>query len=70
MALEYTDRIRISLVTESSDLRAAAENFADYIKGETLATDLRLDPLTGATPLEIKIGEYSCQIFVAASANK
>jgi isoleucyl-tRNA synthetase len=70
MALEYTARIRVGLVTESSDLRTAAENFADYIKGETLGTELRLEPLLGTTPTEIKIGEYSCQVFVAAIANK
>jgi isoleucyl-tRNA synthetase len=70
MALEYTDRIRVGLVTESSEMQAAAETFADYIKGETLATELRLEPLPGAINVETKIGEYSCQVFVAATANK
>jgi isoleucyl-tRNA synthetase len=69
-ALEYTDRIRVGLVTESPELRAAATTFADYIKGETLATELRMQPLAGATPLEIKIGEYSCLAFVAHNADR
>ena len=34
---EYTDRIEVGIVTESADIRRAVEQFADYIRGETLA---------------------------------
>jgi isoleucyl-tRNA synthetase len=66
MALEYTARIRVGLLTESAELRAAAEAFADYIKGETLAVELHSKPLPNIPPLEVNIGEHSCQVFVAS----
>jgi isoleucyl-tRNA synthetase len=66
MALKYTQRIRVGVVTESAELQAAAVNFADYIKGETLSTDLRLQPLAGVTAVEVKVGDSPCRCFVAA----
>ena len=65
MALEYTARISVGLVTESPELRAAAKTFADYIKGETLATDLRLETPAGGVPVDAKVGDYACQLFIA-----
>jgi len=41
LGLEYTDRIRIALETESEELRDAMGRHGDWIKGETLATDLK-----------------------------
>jgi isoleucyl-tRNA synthetase len=65
MALEYTARIRVGLVTDSPEVQAAATNFADYIQGETLSTELRLEPLPNIAPIETKVGEYTSQFFVA-----
>ena len=65
MALKYTARIRVGLVTDSSELRMAATAFADYLNGETLATELRLEPLPGGTPVDTKVGEYAVQLFIA-----
>jgi isoleucyl-tRNA synthetase len=61
---EYTDRIEIGIVTESSELRAAIEKFADYIKKETLASSLVFEPLAGVEPVELKLGDASLQLFV------
>ncbi len=41
--LQYTDRIRVGLATESAELCAAAEKFADYVCQETLAIELRFE---------------------------
>ncbi|MEX2139057.1 MAG: isoleucine--tRNA ligase [Pirellulales bacterium] len=65
MALKYTQRIRAGIVTDSPDLQAAAMQFADYIRGETLSTELQLESLPGVAPLEVKVGDYACQFFVA-----
>jgi isoleucyl-tRNA synthetase len=66
MALKYTARLRLGMVTDSRELQAAVTNFTEYIKGETLATELRLEPLAGVAPLEITVGEHACKLFVAA----
>ncbi len=41
MNCQYTDRIRMTLVTASRELDAAIRGHEDYIKEETLAVDLR-----------------------------
>jgi isoleucyl-tRNA synthetase len=65
MNLDYTARIRIGLATDSPELQTAVKNFADYIQGETLSTQLQLDPLPGVSPQEVKVGDYAGQLFVA-----
>ena len=64
MDLQYTDRIRVGLVTESAGLRAAAEQFADYICSETLAIELRFEPMPGVEPLEIVVGDHKALLYV------
>jgi isoleucyl-tRNA synthetase len=59
---EYTDRIHLALVTEDESLRHAAEQFADYLKEETLATELTFEPLEGSEPAEVKIGGSIVQL--------
>jgi isoleucyl-tRNA synthetase len=65
MALEYTARIRVGVVTDSPEVKAAVKNFADYIQGETLATELRLEPIPRVAPFDAKVGDYPCQVFAA-----
>lgn len=45
--LDIADRIRLSLVTESSMLKAAIDQFRDYIAGETLAKEIVSKALDG-----------------------
>jgi isoleucyl-tRNA synthetase len=61
---KYTDRIRIGLVADSAEIKAAVEQFVDYIRGETLAIDLSFEPLASIEPLDIAIGEHRGQLFV------
>jgi isoleucyl-tRNA synthetase len=61
---EYTDRIEIGVVTESSELRQALEKFIDFIKAETLAVKLVFEPLPGVEPVEAKLGEWSLKVFL------
>jgi hypothetical protein len=65
MALEYTARIRVGVATDSAALKTAAQDFADYIKAETLTIDLRPEPLPGVTPLEMKVGDEACRLYLA-----
>jgi len=61
---EYTDRIEISVVTESAELRKAAEKFVEYISGETLAKRLGFEPIAGVTPIEVDLGGHKATIYV------
>jgi isoleucyl-tRNA synthetase len=64
LGCEYTDRIAVGLVTESADLRAAIEAFADYIQGETLAVELKYEPIAGAEAVEAKAGDDAVTVYV------
>jgi isoleucyl-tRNA synthetase len=64
LGCEFTDRITIGIVTESAELKAAIEQFADYIRGETLAIELRFEALPDVAPLETQIGDYPLKLYV------
>jgi isoleucyl-tRNA synthetase len=61
---QYTDRIRVGIVTDSAEIKEAARKFVDYIKTETLATELTADPLKGIEPQELKIGDHAAKLYV------
>ncbi|MBL9090189.1 MAG: hypothetical protein JNL96_03135, partial [Planctomycetaceae bacterium] len=60
----YTDRIEIGIVGEAGEAVSALGNFADYIRGETLATALNFEPTAGVTPVEVPLGGTTLQVFV------
>ena len=45
--LDIADRITLSLMTESEELKAATDQFGDYIKDETLSVEIVATPLVG-----------------------
>jgi isoleucyl-tRNA synthetase len=61
---EYTDRIEVGFVSESAEIRRAIEQFGDYIRGETLATVLRMGAIEGAEASEMKLGDDVAQLYV------
>ncbi len=64
MNLEYTDRIRVGVVAGSAKLAAAAEQFADYIRRETLATELHPEPLAGVEPVQAKAASEIVELYI------
>ncbi len=64
LGCEFTDRITIGLATDSAELRAAVEQFADYIRGETLAEELTFSPLAGEEPLETDVAGYAAKLYI------
>ena len=60
----YTDRIEVGVVTDDVEVIAAVEQFADYIKAETLADSVTLGPLECVDPQTVKIGPASVQLCV------
>src|SRR5262249_37720763 len=61
---EYTDRIEVGVVSDSAEIGQAVEKFGEYIKGETLAVVLKLVPIEGVEPVEIKIGDETLRLYV------
>ena len=60
----YTDRIRVGIVTDSAEIMAAAKQFREYICGETLTIELLFEPIRGVEPVEIMVGEHAAQLYV------
>jgi isoleucyl-tRNA synthetase len=69
MGCQFTDRIEVGLVTDSRELRAAVEQFRDYVQGETLAVEIHLTPVTGAEPVEVKVADYTVTLYIKVKEN-
>lgn len=64
---DVTDRIRVSLET-NDEVRAAVEEFGDYVANETLAEDIQLvEKIDGGVDVELP-GELKVQIAVEKSS--
>ena len=61
---EFTDRIELGVVTESDELAAAVEQFAEHIATETLAVGLSSRPVDGVEPHEAKIAGAAVGLYL------
>ena len=64
MDCQFTDRIALGIVADSEELRAAIEQFRDYIMGETLAVDLELAAIPGAEAADIEVGDFAAALYI------
>ncbi|NLX95167.1 MAG: isoleucine--tRNA ligase [Rhodopirellula sp.] len=69
MGCEFTDRIRVGIVTTSEQLGKAIERFGEYIRGETLAVELRLGTLADAEPVELRVAGAELTLYVAVASS-
>ena len=65
---QYTDRIVVGVVTDDTELRSAIEQFADYIRRETLASQLRYEPVQGSEPVSLKLDGRPVALHVAIAS--
>jgi isoleucyl-tRNA synthetase len=56
--LEFSDRIRLSLWTDSAELKAAVEHYAEYLRQETLALEVVWPDRESASAVTQEIGDY------------
>ena len=70
MTCEYTDRIEVSIETDSAELKAAIEQFREYICGETLAVNMHDNIPPGVEATELVIGEHRARLFVRSRARR
>jgi len=64
LGFQFTDRIVVGLVTESAELKAAVEQFADTIRGETLAVEIGFAPLSGVESADIDAAGHAAMLYV------
>ncbi|MFM9068052.1 MAG: DUF5915 domain-containing protein, partial [Planctomycetota bacterium] len=67
--LAYTDRIVIGLVTESAELRLAAEENAAYIQQETLTREWLFRALPEVAATDVEVGDLTGQLYVSVAGN-
>jgi isoleucyl-tRNA synthetase len=61
---DYTDRIRVGVVSESAEIAQAVQEFGDEIKGETLCVELNGKPIAGVTPDESTLAGKPLALYV------
>ncbi len=64
ISCQFTDRVEIAIVTDSPELRAAIEQFPDYIKSETLTVSITFEPIPGVEPVVVEIGDNTAKLYV------
>ena len=68
LGCEFTDRIKIGVVTESAELRTAIEQFQKYVTQETLAEAIACESIVDIKPVETKIGDADAQLYVQVAS--
>jgi isoleucyl-tRNA synthetase len=61
---QYTDRIEVGVVTDSDDLKMAVRENADYIRNETLAVKLILEPLAHGDAVDVRVADIELKLSV------
>jgi isoleucyl-tRNA synthetase len=64
IACQYTDRIRVGLVTKTPTLADAIDTYRDFIAQETLAAEIIDKPLPKITPTTATIGGEDLTLYV------
>ncbi len=62
--LDFTDRIRIGIQTDSESLKTAIRDFEDYLKSETLAVQVVFAPIHRAEGKQLRLGESDLELFI------
>lgn len=65
MNLDYNDRIRVSVVTQSEELSAGLESFGNYVQAETQANELLHEPLPDVESIQTKLNGHPAEIYVS-----
>jgi isoleucyl-tRNA synthetase len=67
---QYTDRIRVGIVTASRELQDAVAENADYLQGETLAVQLGAAALADAEGVQHTVADSEVTIYVTVIAEE
>ena len=61
---DYVARIVVGIVSDYAEALEAATVHADYVKGETLAVELKFESISGVEPVELKLDGQNVAIYV------
>ena len=64
LGCDFTDKIEISVATESSELSSAINGFRDFILSETLANSISLEMSDGSSPENVTVGGHDALVSV------
>ncbi|MCC6491439.1 MAG: class I tRNA ligase family protein [Pirellulales bacterium] len=64
LGCEFTDRIEVGAVTDSAHMKAAIDEFRNYIMQETLAESLRLEALSQVESVETQVGDAGATLYI------
>ena len=68
---QFTDRIRIYLVCDFSDLNMAIEEHTEYITAETLAISIELGSVSSEVQMQaFEIGDHAIQLGIEVISGK
>jgi isoleucyl-tRNA synthetase len=67
LGCEFTDRIEVGVETDSAELRAAVEEFRDFVAGETLADKVGSARVGKETGAACRIGEAEAELSVVVA---
>ena len=68
LGCQYTDRIVVGVVTNSLEVRRAINEFADYIRAETLAIEVSTTPIAGVVEVELNLGGHRVRLWVKVAS--
>ncbi|NIP87231.1 MAG: isoleucine--tRNA ligase [Planctomycetales bacterium] len=60
----YSDRIVLGAVTDSDELKRAIQENQEYIQGETLAVEIRLQQLAGSQPAVLDVAGHQATVYL------
>jgi isoleucyl-tRNA synthetase len=61
---QFTDRVVIGVATDSDALNRAVDAFADYIKSETLAVEIRYEALPGVEAVVVDLAGNKIELYL------
>lgn len=64
LGCQYTDRIRVGLETDSDKVWTAVRENLEFLKSETLATEINNGPLPHVEPIVCRIADADVKIGV------
>jgi isoleucyl-tRNA synthetase len=61
---QFTDRIVIGVVTDCDEVLRALDEFGDYIRSETLALEIKREPLPDVEPVIVEVAGHKVSLYI------
>jgi isoleucyl-tRNA synthetase len=61
---QFTDRVVIGIVTDSDEVLRAVHDFADYVKSETLAVEIKCEAISSVEPVAVELAGHKVTLYI------